>query len=309
MSFLPANRLALLVLACALMGCVNASNPQFGVTLNEKGFAFFGDEAVTVALAAAKGVQIPSISDQKFECAGKCYWSISDASIASVTCGAPSFTFVPGKGLSAKIPTCTAEASTNWRIKRSTFPPFSCSGGLSVTVSNLNIGIELDVAVGNETLHLNVPAASVSLGDDKLHFSGDCKLLGDIAKKLIEKAIVKAINDKLSSQLPADINKALAAHPIPRYVDVGKTARLDLGIPAAPSITSDYLSLAFNGLFSPTAGGTYPGTQPALPTPKTPSNMVTVTLSEAVLNSLSWTLMTDGALNLHVNKTVSIEYL
>jgi hypothetical protein len=170
-------------LACA--GGALALSPGIDVSLSSTGFSFFGTKAVKMAIAGAQTMPLPDIPEQKFSCAGHCYASVSDLAVRSLACGAPSFKYGAARNsVAAAVPACAASASAHYRIHRSTFPSASCSGDVTVSISGFGISGAIDVGESGGALKLSSASVALGVSDIGMHFSGDCKLLADIAKKV-----------------------------------------------------------------------------------------------------------------------------
>ena len=278
----------------ALVGQAAAvDSGAFRLALSSAGLEFGVKEGAKVVIAGLQNLAVPDIPYQKFHCLGKCYVELGEISVDQLACPTISSSLAAPSALSVAIEGCSAVVNAgHWRMKRTTFPGFSCSGHLDLSLSSFTAGVEIEIdETSDHRFQVKLQQASIHLGDDDLHMHGDCDLITDIARHAIEHAIRKAVNDKLASKLDSILSELLAKVHIPGSITVGQVADLSLLLDAEPSASSAQLAIDMVGLFAPIGQNTssYPGPEPSFATPET-AREVQLVISEAMPSSLMWSL-------------------
>ncbi|KAK6479472.1 bactericidal permeability-increasing protein-like [Huso huso] len=278
------------------------TNPGITGRITQNGLEYGKQIGMAVLQQKLKSIKIPDMSGkEKVSPIGKVRYSLTEMQIVSVSLPKSAVGLSPGTGVVLSIGNAYISIKGNWRVKYLRIVKHH--GSFDLSVSGLTISAGIGVS-RDETGRPTVSSAScsTSIGGVRIKFHGGASWLYNLFSKFIEKALRKALSDKicpLVSDAIGGLNPHLKTLNVLAKVD--RYAEVEYSLVSPPVITKNYIDLDLKGEFY-NIGQHHepPFTAPPFSLPEQASSMLYIGVSEFTLNSAGFVYYSAGVLNTNV---------
>ncbi|RXM92268.1 Bactericidal permeability-increasing protein [Acipenser ruthenus] len=278
------------------------TNPGITGRITQNGLEYGRQIGMAVLQQKLKSIKIPDMSGkEKVSPIGKVRYSLTEMQIESVSLPKSAVGLSPGTGVVLSIGNAYISIKGNWRVKYRRI--VKDHGSFDLSVSGLTISAGIGVS-RDETGRPTVSSAScsTSIGGVRIKFHGGASWLYNLFSKFIEKALRKALSDKicpLVSDAIGGLNPHLKTLNVLAKVD--RYAEVEYSLVSPPVITKNYIDLDLKGEFY-NIGQHHepPFTAPPFSLPEQASSMLYIGVSEFTLNSAGFVYYSAGVLNTNV---------
>eukprot|EP01100_Stratorugosa_tubuloviscum_P007197 TRINITY_DN300_c4_g1_i2.p1 TRINITY_DN300_c4_g1~~TRINITY_DN300_c4_g1_i2.p1 ORF type:complete len:692 (-),score=289.78 TRINITY_DN300_c4_g1_i2:245-2320(-) len=237
---------------------------------------------------------------------GNVDWTISNLKFTNLNFDQNSLKIVAGDGLIFQVSNGGGKMVCDWKVKQENWPHASDSGSATITISKLSLTLKTGVHSENERIAIQILDLNLDLGhldidvDTFLGWVIDLflEIFNGVIKSVVENVVVSILRIAFD-----EIDQVL--QKIPNIIPLGPI-EFDVSIPYGPVSSSKLYFM------TPTIASFYPTSNPqpspyqpvALPDNET-SNMVNILVSEAMLNSFTYSLYKSGVLSLTLDPSNS----
>ncbi|MGH0181571.1 UNVERIFIED_CONTAM: hypothetical protein FKN15_006988 [Acipenser sinensis] len=285
------------------------TNPGITGRITQNGLEYGRQIGIAVLQQKLKSIKIPDMSGkEKVSPIGKVRYSLTEMQIVSVSLPKSAVGLSPGTGVVLSIGNAYISIKGNWRVKYLRIVKDHGSFDLSVRGLTISTGIGVS---RDETGRPTVSSAScsTSIGGVRIKFHGGASWLYNLFSKFIEKALRKALSDKicpLVSDAIGGLNPHLKTLNVLAKVD--RYAEVEYSLVSPPVITKNYIDLDLKGEFYNIGQHREPPfTAPPFSLPEQASSMLYIGVSEFTLNSAGFVYYSAGVLN--TNVTDDMDYV
>ncbi|KAK1156231.1 bactericidal permeability-increasing protein-like [Acipenser oxyrinchus oxyrinchus] len=284
---------------CPASLCIN---PGITGRITQNGLEYGKQIGMTVLQQKLKSIKIPDMSGkEKVSPIGKVRYSLTAMQVVSVSLPKSAVGLSPGTGVVLSIGNAYISIKGNWRVKYLRIVKHHGSFDLSVSGLTISAGIRVS---RDETGRPTVSSAScsTSIGGVRIKFHGGASWLYNLFSKFIEKALRKALSNKicpLVSDAIGGLNPHLKTLNVLAKVD--RHAEVEYSLVSPPVITKNYIDLGLKGEFYNIRQHREPPfSAPPFSLPEQASRMLYIGVSEFTLNSAGFVYYSAGVLNTSV---------
>jgi lipopolysaccharide-binding protein len=245
-------KLTLFATFCVCLAVLVAGQAGFKTTLSKRGLDYARDIGMAVLRRELGNLKIPDQTGQAGTPIGKITWWLSNLRITGINLPDPQVNIAPNSHLQLLVPGVAVNLAFNWRIKKSSFPPFSDSGSGTCDVGNTRLVVDFAIVAVNGKAQAQVRGVHFSIGNFNLKLRGGASWLYNIIiglfKGSVRGNIEKEVREAISKEIHGKLNAELAK--LPYHVELKPTGvGLDYAIVANPIYAATHLTLPVRGEF------------------------------------------------------------
>ncbi|XP_032829388.2 bactericidal permeability-increasing protein-like [Petromyzon marinus] len=278
-----------------------SSSPGLEVHITPQGLQYALKVGRQLLEKRVKDLSVAPISGSTGLAVGKVIYVISGLAVVDMKVPAARASMLPRVGVQLQFGRVYARVRGDWIA---THKIASDRGSFELTVSGMELSTSVSVsrgADGRPSLHS--VSCSVHLDDTDIRFFGNGSWLYNLVNNFIEMFINSRMEGEICPHLKAfvdnDVNAAISTLEVTVPV-LGSSLTLDLSLLRDPDIQSNGVHLYLKG----DASGE-PGDAGRVPVPAVSGAMVTVALSESLINSLAASLFRAGVLSYNVTESAT----
>nr|UCK81553.1 lipopolysaccharide-binding protein 4 [Arenicola marina] len=298
-----------LILTIALVAIsinpAHQTNPGLQLQISQAGFNYVAQVAIDQITADIKGKHIDDQSGSARVTIGKVDYSLTGMTVTEFGRPQSAVTVTPGSSLTWSLSAVSATIHGDWRYKyRKAFIKISDHGSFDVSVSGASLSVSVTMGVdGNGRPTIRTTACSSNGGSVKVKFHRGASWLYNLFSHEVEKPLKKKIQEMLCTASEKAINEMGEAQLAKMKVQtaIKNLGTLDYRLVAAPVFGSQFVATHHKGEFFWT-GNTTEAPFPPLPMPAPPvaSRMISIGLSQYVMDTLGYVTHTHGLLKKHL---------
>eukprot|EP00898_Chlorokybus_atmophyticus_P004391 jgi/Chlat1/4953/Chrsp32S00377 len=266
------------------------------VTLSEKGLLFAKKVLLTLLREKLIPINIPDISATAQSPIGSISFDLSSIQLYEFATSASNVTLT-SDGAALEVAGMKASVAMGWAYSvHSKFLPVGDSGTADITAENISSGLKLSMTAHDGRLALNVTEDGTKVDDLKIELHGGQSWLYNLFVKLfgtqIKAAVAKGIDAGLL-KAAEELNRFVAG--LSNRIAVDSHAAVAVDIMEDPVFAPSYLSVSTKGEFVAVGkeeereyDGPAPPVLPDGPLCGSSSSMVTIAVTDYVVNSALW---------------------
>ncbi|XP_078733346.1 bactericidal permeability-increasing protein-like isoform X1 [Lampetra fluviatilis] len=277
------------------------SSPGLEVHITPQGLQYALKVGRQLLEKRVKDFTVAPVSGSTGLAGGKVVYVISGLAVVDIKVPAARASMLPRVGLQLQFGRVYARVRGDWFA---THKIASDRGSFELTVSGMELSTSVSVSRGVDGRpSLRSVSCSVHLDDTDIRFFGNGSWLYNLFNNFIEMFINSRMEGEICPHLKAfvdnDVNTAISTLEVTVPV-LGSSLSLDLSLLRDPDIQANGVHLYLKG----DASGV-PGDARRVPVPAVPGAMLTVALSESLVNSLAASLFRAGVLSYNVTESAT----